>query len=152
MKRVALLRGINVGGRTSLPIAQLREIAQGLGLAKVSTYIQGGNLLFEGGGSPEAVEAALAAAIELGAANPFDHLAGAAAMLAGCAIDLAAPAADAAEILARAGSARRGFVARPGGLFDAHRSSPAVEYRNRPMAVRNAEARLAPPPYRTRAS
>lgn len=43
---VALLRGINVGGRNKVAMADLRQIAADLGHANVSTYIQSGNLLF----------------------------------------------------------------------------------------------------------
>src|SRR5579863_9637427 len=43
---VALLRGVNVGGKRSLPMADLRALAESLGLAEVATYIQSGNLLF----------------------------------------------------------------------------------------------------------
>lgn len=42
---VALLRAVNVTG-TALPMADLKAIAEGLGLADVRTYIQTGNLLF----------------------------------------------------------------------------------------------------------
>ena len=42
---VALLRGINVGGRGKLPMADLRAIAEGLGYGDVATYIQSGNLV-----------------------------------------------------------------------------------------------------------
>lgn len=45
--RVALLRGINVGGNTRLAMADLRELASKLGLADPRTYIQSGNLVFE---------------------------------------------------------------------------------------------------------
>ena len=43
---VALLRGINVGGRNKVAMADLRQIAADLGYSDVSTYIQSGNLLF----------------------------------------------------------------------------------------------------------
>jgi uncharacterized protein (DUF1697 family) len=43
---VALLRGVNVGGRTSLAMAQLREIAESCGFERVRTYIQSGNVVF----------------------------------------------------------------------------------------------------------
>ena len=59
---VALLRGINVGGRNKVAMADLREVVAELGHADVSTYIQSGNVLF----SPPAADAdasALAAAI-----------------------------------------------------------------------------------------
>jgi uncharacterized protein (DUF1697 family) len=44
--RLALLRGINVGGHHAVPMAGLRELAVSLGLAEPRTYIQSGNLLF----------------------------------------------------------------------------------------------------------
>jgi uncharacterized protein (DUF1697 family) len=43
---VALLRGINVGGRNSVPMAGLRSLLEELGLEDVATYIQSGNVLF----------------------------------------------------------------------------------------------------------
>ena len=43
---VALLRGINVGGRNKIPMADLRLAVSSLGYAEVSTYIQSGNVLF----------------------------------------------------------------------------------------------------------
>jgi uncharacterized protein (DUF1697 family) len=43
---VALLRGINVGGRNPVPMAELQEAFTGAGLQDVSTYIQSGNVLF----------------------------------------------------------------------------------------------------------
>jgi uncharacterized protein (DUF1697 family) len=42
---VALLRAVNVGGRT-LPMADLRALAGDLGFRDVETYLQSGNLLF----------------------------------------------------------------------------------------------------------
>ncbi|MAS41166.1 MAG: hypothetical protein CMK33_05555 [Porticoccaceae bacterium] len=57
---VGLLRGINVGGRHRLPMAQLRALLEGLGLRQVRTYIQSGNLVFV---TPAAPDAALADAI-----------------------------------------------------------------------------------------
>ena len=44
---MALLRGINVGGRNKVPMAQLREVLTDLGLSSVSTYIASGNVVFE---------------------------------------------------------------------------------------------------------
>ncbi|HLI51194.1 MAG TPA: DUF1697 domain-containing protein [Thermomicrobiaceae bacterium] len=43
---VALLRGINVGGKNKVAMADLRAIAESLGYGGVSTYIQSGNLIF----------------------------------------------------------------------------------------------------------
>ncbi len=44
---VALLRGVNVGGRNKLPMADLREIFAEACCAAVQTYIQSGNVVFE---------------------------------------------------------------------------------------------------------
>ncbi|MEO1062257.1 MAG: DUF1697 domain-containing protein [Actinomycetota bacterium] len=61
---VALLRGINVGGRRRVPMAELREVAEGLGLDAVRTHLQSGNLLFAPDGRPpELVAGVLAEAI-----------------------------------------------------------------------------------------
>lgn len=60
--RVALLRGINVGGRV-LPMAALRKLCAKLGWQEITTYIASGNLLFEALGSQGALEAALEQAI-----------------------------------------------------------------------------------------
>jgi uncharacterized protein (DUF1697 family) len=46
---VALLRGINVGGNHPVPMAGLREAFADLGATDVATYIQSGNVLFDGG-------------------------------------------------------------------------------------------------------
>jgi uncharacterized protein (DUF1697 family) len=43
---VALLRGINVGGRNRVSMEDLRGIVGALGHSEVSTYIQSGNILF----------------------------------------------------------------------------------------------------------
>jgi uncharacterized protein (DUF1697 family) len=43
---VALLRGINVGGRNRVAMAALREVVEGLGHTGVATYIQSGNVVF----------------------------------------------------------------------------------------------------------
>lgn len=42
----ALLRGINVGGNNKIKMAELKKSFEALGLAKVRTYIQSGNVLF----------------------------------------------------------------------------------------------------------
>lgn len=43
---VALLRGVNVGGRRILPMAVVREALVDLGHVDVETYIQSGNVVF----------------------------------------------------------------------------------------------------------
>jgi uncharacterized protein (DUF1697 family) len=60
---VALLRAVNVGGRT-LPMAALRALCEAeLGWEKVATYIQSGNVVFETKGKADALETALEKAI-----------------------------------------------------------------------------------------
>ncbi|MED0680930.1 DUF1697 domain-containing protein [Aneurinibacillus thermoaerophilus] len=44
---IAFLRGINVGGKNKIKMADLREALGKLGLSRVQTYIQSGNILFE---------------------------------------------------------------------------------------------------------
>jgi uncharacterized protein (DUF1697 family) len=44
---VALLRGINVGGRNKVAMADLRAAFESAGHRSVATYIQSGNVLFE---------------------------------------------------------------------------------------------------------
>lgn len=44
---VALLRGINVGGHNKLPMAEFRQLLEGLGCRNVATYIQSGNAVFD---------------------------------------------------------------------------------------------------------
>jgi uncharacterized protein (DUF1697 family) len=58
---VALLRGINVGGRNRVAMADLRQLTEALGHTEVATYIQSGNVLFT---SPDTDCGALADALE----------------------------------------------------------------------------------------
>lgn len=43
---VALLRGINVGGKNILPMDELRDLLATLGCEDIATYIQSGNAVF----------------------------------------------------------------------------------------------------------
>ncbi len=43
---IALLRGINVGGKNILPMATLRDLCESCGLRDARTYIQSGNVVF----------------------------------------------------------------------------------------------------------
>lgn len=92
---VALLRGINLGGRNKVAMADLREVVAQLGHADVSTYIQSGNVVFSatpGDADASALAAAMTEAVsarlgvtapvvvlsrgelaEIIAANPFPH-------------------------------------------------------------------------------
>jgi uncharacterized protein (DUF1697 family) len=44
---IGLLRGINVGGHNKIKMADLKSDLQEMGLEKVKTYIQSGNVIFE---------------------------------------------------------------------------------------------------------
>ena len=88
---VALLRGVNVGGRRRLAMADLRAELERLGLTDVTTYLQSGNAVFTSGNETPRViavrvEKALAEAVgdqvdvlvltaeqigEVASANPF---------------------------------------------------------------------------------
>ena len=43
---LALLRGINVGGKNKVPMAGLKKLLEEIGLEDVSTYIASGNAMF----------------------------------------------------------------------------------------------------------
>lgn len=47
MRYVLLLRGINVGGRNKIVMADLRQAVADLGYDNVETYINSGNLFFD---------------------------------------------------------------------------------------------------------
>ena len=49
---IALFRGINVGGHNRLLMKDLRAALEGLGFINVKTYLQSGNVVFQGG-SPD---------------------------------------------------------------------------------------------------
>lgn len=59
--QIGLLRSINVGGHSKLPMAALRAVCEQLGFRNPATYIQSGNILFE---SDESSAEALAARLE----------------------------------------------------------------------------------------
>lgn len=52
---VALLRGINVGGKNIVKMADLKRMLEGLGLQFVQTYIQSGNVVFRSDKAEEAL-------------------------------------------------------------------------------------------------
>lgn len=87
---VALFRGINVGGKHSLPMQDLRDILTSLGCEDVKTYIQSGNAVFHTtsaagsladeikavigerfGFSPWVLLLTVAEFVEIAAANPY---------------------------------------------------------------------------------
>ena len=57
---VALLRGINLGGRNKVAMADLRALVAELGHTDVSTYIQSGNVLFTAPADADCAEVARA--------------------------------------------------------------------------------------------
>ena len=62
---IALLRGINVGGRKIVPMAELRAVLSGLDYNAVQTYIQSGNCVFESADSNAAnISDSISAAID----------------------------------------------------------------------------------------
>lgn len=58
---VALIRGINVGGKNIVPMAALRTALEAAGFEGVRTYIQSGNVLLR---APRRSESAVAADVE----------------------------------------------------------------------------------------
>ncbi|MDF2608144.1 MAG: cytoplasmic protein [Bacillales bacterium] len=61
---IALLRGINVGGRNKIKMADLKEMLESIGLRKVQTYIQSGNVLFESNETEEILKIIIEKEIE----------------------------------------------------------------------------------------
>src|SRR5580700_5921558 len=72
---VALLRGINVGGHKQIAMADLRELAEGLGFESVATYIQSGNLVFGTKLAAEKAALKLEAAIQESLGHEVDVIA-----------------------------------------------------------------------------
>ena len=66
---VALIRGINVGGRNKVAMADLRSVVASIGHTDVSTYIQSGNVIFT---ASDKDTTALATALEKAIANELD--------------------------------------------------------------------------------
>ena len=68
MRYVALLRGINVGGKNKVEMARLKEVFEDAGHAEVRTYINSGNVLFD---APRRAVGELAAELEGAIADAF---------------------------------------------------------------------------------
>jgi uncharacterized protein (DUF1697 family) len=64
----AFLRGINVGGKNSIPMAELKPALSALGFEDVVTYIQSGNVVFR---SPSRAASDVAADVERQIAQVF---------------------------------------------------------------------------------
>jgi uncharacterized protein (DUF1697 family) len=67
---VALLRGINVGGKNPIPMAGLKACFDENGFADVRTYIQSGNVVFS---APSSNQAELTVRIERMIRSAFNH-------------------------------------------------------------------------------
>jgi len=67
---VALLRGINVGGKNIIKMTDLAASFETLGFTNVRTYIQSGNVLFV---TRESNQAYLASMIEAGLSKTFNY-------------------------------------------------------------------------------
>jgi uncharacterized protein (DUF1697 family) len=67
---LALLRGINVSGKNSIPMLALRDSVSRLGFRDVQTYLQSGNIVFR---ADLIDEAALAVSIKARIALDFGH-------------------------------------------------------------------------------
>ncbi len=62
-RHLVLLRGINVGGKNTVPMAALKACLTRLGFANVSTYIASGNVILDSGKSAAEVKAIIEAAL-----------------------------------------------------------------------------------------
>jgi uncharacterized protein (DUF1697 family) len=67
---VALLRGINVGGKNLIRMTELKACFEAQGLRDVVTYIQSGNVLFS---TPDAKASELTRRIETALSKTFDY-------------------------------------------------------------------------------
>jgi uncharacterized protein (DUF1697 family) len=63
VRYVALLRGINVGGKTKVAMATLREVCASAGCENVATYIQSGNVVLDSARKAEDLRSSLEAVI-----------------------------------------------------------------------------------------
>lgn len=64
MKYILLLRGINVGGKHKVVMAELKDYLSKLSLENVSSYINSGNLFFETDENIEEVKNKIAVLLE----------------------------------------------------------------------------------------
>jgi uncharacterized protein (DUF1697 family) len=61
VRYVAFIRAINVGGRSTMAMSDLRALVEGAGMEDVTTYIQMGNVVFT---APRAARSKVAARLE----------------------------------------------------------------------------------------
>ncbi len=60
---LVLVRGVNVGGKNSVPMAGLRKCLEELSFSNVSTYINSGNVILESDKRPDAIKAQIEQAL-----------------------------------------------------------------------------------------
>lgn len=65
-RRIALIRGINVGRAKRVPMAELRALVAELGYGEVRTLLNSGNVVFTAGADADATPAGAAKGIEEG--------------------------------------------------------------------------------------
>src|SRR5690625_5236551 len=63
-KKIAILRGINVGGKRKIRMSDLKSLCEKLGWKDVETYIQSGNLIFTSDNQNSDLEETLELAIK----------------------------------------------------------------------------------------
>ncbi len=63
-RRVALLRGINLGTSRKVPMGELRQLAADLGWAEVATHLHSGNLIFAATGTDAEAATQLSAGMQ----------------------------------------------------------------------------------------
>ena len=63
-RRIALLRGINLGATNRVAMPELRALMEDLGYDDVATLVQSGNVVFTSGAAPSTLERRLEQAIE----------------------------------------------------------------------------------------
>lgn len=64
LRRIALLRGVNVGGKNKMAMGALCEVFEAAGCTEAESYIQSGNVVFRSGLADAELQQRLATAIE----------------------------------------------------------------------------------------
>ncbi|SHG22125.1 Uncharacterized conserved protein, DUF1697 family [Salegentibacter echinorum] len=62
--KIAILRGINVGGKRKILMADLKQMFQDLGFTDIKTYIQSGNVIFKANAENKELENKIESAIK----------------------------------------------------------------------------------------
>jgi len=69
-KKIAILRGINVGGKKKVLMADLRLLFKELGFSNITTYIQSGNVIFDD--TTKLTDLEIADKVELAISNKYE--------------------------------------------------------------------------------